>query len=260
MPLSDAEIRKQVIPDFRDKLMLERKLRRKIRTLNKSIVSRFQSDLLRGETTRADIFQDELKDLLLDFYGSVSLKFKSRTLRRLSGGRNRLTSDEKKILKRAVTLFASRRAVQQSRLILETTHRNMRSAVQLAASETVDQIETAINASAILSSKLKSRETGIVSLETQAMAEATKMAEADMIAKKAPLTLQTPQEPLFKEWVTQGDERVRPAHVSADSQLQRVQDLYVVMGQQLRFPGDTSFGATAANVINCRCDSVYSRD
>lgn len=186
MPLSDAEIRKQVIPDFKDKLILERKLRRKIRTFDKSIVSRFQVDLLRGEMTRVAIFENELKGLLFDFYNAVSSKFKTRTLERLSNGRNPLTSDEKKILKKAVTVFASRRAIQQSKTILETTQKNMRSAMQLAASETVDQIETAINGSAILSRKLKSRETGIVSLETQAMAEATKMAEADMIAKKAP--------------------------------------------------------------------------
>lgn len=259
MPLSDSEIRRQVIPDFRDKIILERALRRKIKIFDKRIVTRFQADLLSGETTRGDAFQDELESLLRDFYGSVSSKFKGRTLRRLSGGRSPLSSKEKERLERAVTLFARRRAVDQSRIVLETTHRNMHSAVQLAASETVDQVETAINAAAILSRKLKSRETGIVSLETQAMAEATKLAEADMIAKKEPLTLQTPQEPLTKEWVTQGDERVRPAHVSADSQLQRTQDLYVVMGQQLMFPGDTRFGATAANVINCRCDSVYSR-
>lgn len=65
-----------------------------------------------------------------------------------------------------------------------------------------------------------------------------------------------------KEWLSQRDDRVRqpPAsaynHVAADGQQKPLREPYDVSDQQLMFPGDTSLGATAGNVINCRCSSI----
>jgi len=258
MPLSDAEITKQVRQDFEDKLVFEKRLRRKIRKLNTTIVTKFQSDMLRGTVTSAAFFGSAMTEILADHYKSVSRRFEGRTLNRLFDGKITLDLAEKELLKNSISKFIKRNSINQSRIILDTTQKNMHTAAELAISETADQIERSINASAILSKKLRSRETGIASLETQTMAETTKSAEADIFSGKEPLTLQSPKEPVTKEWVTVGDERVRPAHVNADSQLQRIEDFFIVMGQQLRFPGDTSFGATVENVVNCRCSSVYS--
>ena len=56
-----------------------------------------------------------------------------------------------------------------------------------------------------------------------------------------------------KTWVTVGDNRVRTAHVLANGQAVGISENFSVGGELLEFPGDTSKGATADNVINCRC-------
>ena len=66
--------------------------------------------------------------------------------------------------------------------------------------------------------------------------------------------------PLEKEWIDAGDARVRPAgkptpfdHVSANGQRVPMDDPFTVSGEKLMFPLDTSLGASAGNVIQCRC-------
>ena len=63
-----------------------------------------------------------------------------------------------------------------------------------------------------------------------------------------------------KLWVTRGDERVRPSHVVADFQVQPIDQAFTVGGSLLRFPGDSELGASAAETINCRCNSQQSID
>ncbi len=261
MPLSESQIRRQVAKDFRDKLSLEKKLKGKLRLLANGIVNKFRSDMLIGTITNASFFNKKLQGILKLHYQTVSREFSGRTLDRLFDFKeNTLTELEKGKLEEAINSYINRRSIEQAIIILNTTQKNMVSASAAVISETASQIERSVNASTLLSRKLISREARIASLETQAMSEARKIAEADIFSKKEPLTLQIPTEKLLKEWVTVGDERVRPAHVNADSQLQFKEDFFIVKGEQLRFPGDTSFGATPGNVINCRCSAVYSTE
>ncbi len=71
---------------------------------------------------------------------------------------------------------------------------------------------------------------------------------------------------LNKEWISTRDERTRGAdpkdefdHVSVDGQVQPMGQPYVVSGEELQFPGDGQSGASAGNVINCRCVEGYFR-
>lgn len=57
-----------------------------------------------------------------------------------------------------------------------------------------------------------------------------------------------------KEWLTANDERVRSPHASANGQIVSSDSMFLVMGEKLKFPGDPS--ASAANRINCRCQSL----
>lgn len=66
-----------------------------------------------------------------------------------------------------------------------------------------------------------------------------------------------------KVWVSAHDYRVRPANTRSpfdhhDRNIDPVNlnEPFIVSGQKLMFPGDTSMGATAGNVINCRCLAV----
>ena len=58
-----------------------------------------------------------------------------------------------------------------------------------------------------------------------------------------------------KYWWSRHDLKVRPDHALADGQLQEVDGLFTVGGQNLLYPGDTR--ASAKQVVNCRCTATY---
>jgi hypothetical protein len=61
-----------------------------------------------------------------------------------------------------------------------------------------------------------------------------------------------------KTWVAGGRDS-RPAHAAADGQKVGMDEAFNIGGELLMFPGDVGLGATAGNVINCRCRMVYER-
>ena len=66
--------------------------------------------------------------------------------------------------------------------------------------------------------------------------------------------------PLKKTWLAAADAAVRDDHAAADGSTVKKDEPFIVGGEELMFPGDTSRGASAGNVINCRCTPVYSID
>jgi hypothetical protein len=60
-----------------------------------------------------------------------------------------------------------------------------------------------------------------------------------------------------KEWIATPDERTRDDHRDADDQVVAMDEPFVVGGHQLMFPGDTSLGAPAGQIIQCRCATGY---
>lgn len=54
-------------------------------------------------------------------------------------------------------------------------------------------------------------------------------------------------------WDATGDARTRPTHAAADGQSAGSDGVFTVGGYQMRYPGDTSLGAPAGEVVNCRC-------
>jgi hypothetical protein len=68
--------------------------------------------------------------------------------------------------------------------------------------------------------------------------------------------------PMVKRWLSFVDDRTRAGeggcdHISADGQERELSQPYDVSGEQLMFPGDTSLGASAGNIVNCRCTETY---
>ncbi len=63
--------------------------------------------------------------------------------------------------------------------------------------------------------------------------------------------------PLSKEWITTIDGRERPWHADANGQTRPLEEPFMVNGELLDHPGDTSHGAGAGNVIQCRCTAGY---
>ena len=60
-----------------------------------------------------------------------------------------------------------------------------------------------------------------------------------------------------KAWVTMGDDRVRDWHQAANWQTVPVNDPFIVHGEYLMHPGDSSMGASLNNVSGCRCHASY---
>lgn len=66
-----------------------------------------------------------------------------------------------------------------------------------------------------------------------------------------------------KRWLTSRDARVRrptPSspfdHASAEGQTVAVHAPFIVSGEALMFPGDSSRGASISNLVNCRCSVI----
>lgn len=59
-----------------------------------------------------------------------------------------------------------------------------------------------------------------------------------------------------KQWVSTHDSRTRDAHLDADGQIVDIDEPFIVDGEKLMYPGDTSLGASGSNTINCRCTMI----
>ena len=258
--------------DLTEKIKLERQLADEIRVFNRKLVRNTIKDYgLLGRPFDASVMGPELTDILDNHYNRVSPSFDSQITDVLPAD-IAATPQETVAIASALALFFTSRAPQQSEIITATNQRDINSSIELALMDSQEEIfagappqtrmETAFIVGAILGRKLTGRVTGISTLETQASAEAAKATEAQILIGEPPsVTGGTLRETaVTKEWVTVGDERVRLAHMSADSQEQTLNKAFDVGGQSLRWPGDTSLGASAANVINCRCSSVVNKE
>lgn len=57
----------------------------------------------------------------------------------------------------------------------------------------------------------------------------------------------------FKTWKTFGDSKVRPSHKAVDGKRMPLDMPFTVGGYEMMFPNDSSLGAPAGEVVNCRC-------
>jgi hypothetical protein len=60
-----------------------------------------------------------------------------------------------------------------------------------------------------------------------------------------------------KVWIATPDDRVRDAHIAAQGQRRQLDQFFLVGGDRLNFPGDSSLGASLSNTLNCRCITSY---
>ncbi len=250
--------------DLNDKLKLEHKLMVKLAVINREIVretvKKFTS---RGLNFDAADIQDEFQVVLEDHYNDVADLFDVQI-------RNELPDDilsteaEDTLIEESLAVFFMTRSAEQSQIITDTNQKNIDDSIQFGrdtAEETeggLSRPEQAMVAGAALSRKLRGRSQGIATTETQTAAETAKSIETDvMIGNTIAVGIVSHVfAGLNKEWVTAGDEKVRSAHVAADSQEVDISKPYTVGGQLLQFPGDMSLGASIGNVANCRCASI----
>jgi len=64
-----------------------------------------------------------------------------------------------------------------------------------------------------------------------------------------------------KPWKAIRDDRTRDAHLFTDPKLFiPIKDNFIINGQQLAYPGDSTQGASMSNTINCRCRLTFKQE
>lgn len=249
--------------DLKDKIRLERLLRPEIGRYNRDTVREFVRSLgLFNNVPNISQRNSELASILLRHYERVGGIFSNRIAPDLSSDTG-ITSAETAAILAALSQFYVGLAQSRAAQINKTTQSDARKALGLAQPPTdgprLSQLEVAATAGGILNVQLKRRLSTVVMTETQTIAEAAKATEAEILVGTIPsVSGGSPrQSEINKEWVSQGDDIVRPPHLAADGQKRGLNIPFTVGGEELRWPGDRSLGATLGNTINCRCGTKY---
>jgi len=255
--------------DLKDKLVFERQLMRKLNALSRRIARKLISEFANGKKIlRAEEFREELEAIIFIHYKRVAKEF-SRRLTEDMPKKIAVTEEERKVIDDALNIYFLSLAGEQAHLITKVTQVNIDAAFAEAQEQSNEDdlikaftpVQLAVIAATNLVRKLSGRSTTIAAYETQISSEVSKVVEGQVLSGQSPsvTTGSRRKAKVKKEWVTMGDEKVRDAHVGADSQVRDVNEPFDVGGEQLMFPGDTSLGASAGNVINCRCASVINK-
>lgn len=133
-----------------------------------------------------------------------------------------------------------------------------------------DRPTLAAEAVALLRRTFRGRSRGIATTETTNAVEITKRTEAQIFGGQVPEFAQgqglppiedPPAGQVRKNWITVGDDRVRPTHVQAGLTQKAVplDEPFTVGGFSLQYPRDSSLGAPPEEIINCRCSTEYRR-
>lgn len=60
-----------------------------------------------------------------------------------------------------------------------------------------------------------------------------------------------------KKWIDKKDKRERKSHMEVGGETIDIDDVFFVGNSLMLFPKDTSFGASAKEIVNCRCTIQY---
>lgn len=211
-----------------------------------------------------------LNDILTTAYKRTSAAFlKNFTIFRRKSIKQEITPEERNTATEAAILaFILASVPEQTRFIINTTNKQLAAkieeivttAAQTGSPLNVDQIaDLAFEQYNVV---LGSRIDLIATFETQNIAEQTKSIAATQRSivgiGAEPSGVPASQRVSTKIWVAILDRKTRISHALADGQERNINEPFDVMGQKLKRPGDTSLGATAANVMECRCSVIYS--
>ncbi len=159
--------------------------------------------------------------------------------------------DPSEELQAAVRRFLQERRVGVWDQVGKTTRDRLRRAIQrgLAEGDTLDDMTTRIKR--VMRSQSAGSARRIARTESTAGMNSGQQSERDDIGIES------------KQWVSTIDNLTRQNgfdHVSADGQVVKNTQPFIVSGEELMFPADSSRGASAGNIIHCRCAGVASFD
>lgn len=229
-------------------------LRPAYKRAEKEFGSRISDELIEEQDSEDPPFSVAIFAVLA---GRAGISLSERISRYIADKNRRLAEFTRQTVPRRASLITATNQSEIDRSIAKAV-----AELTIEAPETITRSDIASRASRIIRDSGISRSQTIATTEIQTASEGAKSIEAAAFMDEAePLILSgEAQVERLKEWHTQGDEKVRPAHVQADLQQVPADEPFIVDGEELMYPGDTSRGASAGNVINCRCSAIYTID
>lgn len=137
-------------------------------------------------------------------------------------------------------------ADQKTRAILKTTTKQLSEQAEVLFESREGMIEFA--------TEIRSTFLNMADHRTRVIAKAEVVAASNLGAQVVARKMGVPVE---KEWFSLLDPWTRDAHEHAHGQRRPLDEPYHVGEERLMFPGDATLGASASNIINCRCVEVY---
>ena len=246
------------------KIYLEEILRKELTRLFLRIVLEQRVAVATGTTIRASRYQPEFEALLNKHYARVQQSFLGITDTKAQ------TEEDNDEVVAALLLWMDKTSAKTADELTKTTQNDMDTSLaqarQSLANEgntSYSQRELAVLAAVMLGRIENGRLTSIVVTETQKAAESTKLIESYDEAGLNPTLAVTggviPTAVIaMKEWRDVGDAKVRRGHHAGEVAKVRITEPFMVRGEMLMYPGDGSMGASAGNIINCRCGTFYT--
>ncbi len=260
---TEEQRQKQLASDLANKLALEPRLARDLSVIFRDVADLYQAELqTTGSVIDVSDFEVDIRAALKAQYRRVNRRFGRQLRRQLKGF---MADIEVKTVDDDITKeqneFMNDTSAEHALLIIATLQRQLNqipvlitdaaiAESPLAAFEPLSPEELAKQSADKFRSMIPNKSSVISETETQVSAEGLKFIEANLLSENDIIKISK------KEWAAVLDERTRLSHANADGQRQNHQDPFIVQGQSLMFPGDTNLGATADNVIRCRCSSL----
>lgn len=206
--------------------------------------------------------------VLMEQYQNVAVLF-SRNLENQMG--ITVTSNERTYIDKVLANYFQKEAAQTAQQLVDATIKNAEFAIKVAnekkeqrleAGEEVSQREYLAIFGNVFRKRLNGRKKTISMTETQKAAEVSKFVEYEVVETgrtRIEVPGRTTPVTGFKDWYAVLDGKTRPTHVEADRTQRNipVDQPYKVGKSFMMFPGDRSMGATAKEIINCRCITIY---
>lgn len=260
-----AQMRKELAADVALKMALEVKFEKDLRKFFNLIADEFEKTFKRDNMViNPAIYKSQLIDTMRKHMGKAAARFEN-------GLRNDIKDDNPDVffsptIEQEVRLTNSNsigREIEDASQFITRSINNDLTAVVAASVAFFAQNNIAASKDSIAKEATKrfkqrtdARPALIAQTEIQFAAEMAKENEAKIVATDTMVDIDgvpIPEIKIIKVWNSTLDGKTRPSHAVADGQARKLDDPFTVQGQSMQFPKDTSMGATADNVINCRC-------
>jgi len=278
-----------VLIDMNLKLTFERQLRARLNTFHEKQVKAMVHSVNANDDV-PDFAGDEpeLTNILYTHFESIGVVFANRINQMvLTEIEKDLTPVDAKMFNEDVEIKAKRklpkvpvvvdryfrvRASNVAGKITKTTQKEARRVLAAVrklhdkgAKVGVVPVNLASTSGRMFRTTLNGRASGIVRMNTNGPAEAVKLTQVQLLRGEEPsLSGAGTTSKGTKRWSNMADSLVRGPTTGSQFNHQRanqtvkINEPFIVSGEQLRFPGDESLGASLGNVINCRCAVSYN--